>query len=89
MTDLNPTAQNPPHDCEKVIKQIELALDGQLTNVEEQNLLHSLEECNYCMSKYKIEKSFKDLIISSIKKKCAPQYLIDQIKGLVANQFKA
>jgi len=90
MTDANSTTQNiPPHDCDKVMKQIELALDGQLNTVEEQQLLRSLEECNYCMKKYHIEKSFKDLIISSIKKKCAPQYLIDQIKSLISTQFKA
>jgi anti-sigma factor (TIGR02949 family) len=90
MTDLNTSPQNhPPHDCDKVIKQIELALDGQLSDSEEKQLVHSLEECNYCMKKYNIEKSFKELIIASIKKKCAPQNLIDQIKGLVSGQFKA
>lgn len=89
MTDLNSPTQNMAHDCDKVMKQIELALDGQLSPTEEQQLVHSLEECNYCMKKYNIEKSFKDLIITSIKKRCAPQNLIDQIKNIVSSQFKA
>ncbi len=89
MKDQNSTPQNLPHDCDKVMRQIELALDGQLSTNEEQQLVHSLEECNYCMNKYKIEKSFKDLIIASIKKKCVPPQLIDQIKSIIATQFRA
>ena len=86
MTEQTSTTQSPPHDCDKVIKQIELALDGQLSTTEEQQLVVSLEQCNYCMSKYNIEKSFKDLIIASIKKRCAPQQLIDRIRGMISGQ---
>jgi len=89
MTETTTSMQNAPHDCDKVMKQIELALDGQLKATDEQQLLKSLEDCNYCMNKYHIEKSFKELIISSIKKKCAPQNLIDQIKSIISTQFKA
>jgi len=89
MTEQHSATQKLPHDCDKVIKQIELALDGQLNVQEEQMLIISLEECNYCMSKYKIEKSFKDLIIASIKKRCAPPQLLDRIKVLISGRPQA
>ena len=59
-----------PADCEAVMKKVQLALDGELTTDEEKIFLGEVENCNCCLEKYNIERSFKDFLIKKIEKKC-------------------
>lgn len=57
--------ENSPYteeECEEIIKQLEELLDGALPPDEQQKVLNRIENCEYCLEQYKIEKSFRQAL---------------------------
>jgi anti-sigma factor (TIGR02949 family) len=71
------------HNCKALLEKVILALDGELTTAEEQQLLKEVEECPSCFKKYHIEKSFKDFLASKIERKCASPQCIESIRARI------
>jgi mycothiol system anti-sigma-R factor len=66
------------HKCDETLAKVILALDGELSNAEEQQLLADINDCSYCLEKYNIEKVFKEFLANKMQKKpCAESVKTD------------
>ena len=79
------TASGRKHDCKNTLEKVQLALDNELTEIEEKQLLDEINNCSYCLEKYEIEQSFKKYLCNKVKRHpCNPQ-LADQIRNSINN----
>jgi mycothiol system anti-sigma-R factor len=69
------------HKCDETLAKVILALDGELSNAEEKQLLTALNECSYCLEKYNIEKEFKEFLSKKMEKKPCADSLKTDIKN--------
>lgn len=74
------TKSEENHSCDDVIKRVYLYLDGELKGDEEKEFMWQINHCNSCFEKYKIEKKFKEYIISKAFSKKISTQLISTIK---------
>jgi anti-sigma factor (TIGR02949 family) len=49
-------------ECEEIIAQLEMLLDGELDPEKEKQVAKMVEDCEYCMEQYNIERKFRKLI---------------------------
>jgi hypothetical protein len=71
------------HDCMETLKQVRLALDGELSAEEEIFLMTSLDDCSGCLDRYNIEKDFKIFLQKKIEKRCCTESLKESIKAII------
>jgi mycothiol system anti-sigma-R factor len=69
------------HKCDETLAMVILALDGELSNAEEQQLVTALGNCTHCMEKYNIEKAFKEFLSKKVEKKGCADSLKSEIKN--------
>ena len=69
-----------PHNCDKILSKVFLALDGELTSEEEIFFLKEINQCEGCLEKYKIEKSFKEFLSMKVRKECCFETLAQNIR---------
>ena len=69
-----------PHQCDQIMSKVILSLDGALSSDEEKQFLDELNQCSCCLSKYEIEKSFKEFLAQKATKSCCFETLADSIK---------
>ena len=74
---------NENHNCDNVIKRVYLYLDGELDQNEVKEFMWQIEHCNSCFEKYKIEKNFKEYIVSKALNKTISSELIASIKDKI------
>ena len=60
------------HNCMKTLKNLQTLLDGELTKVEEDQLIEEINKCPECLKHYKVEQSFKDFVKHRCRKKVDP-----------------
>ena len=71
------------NNCEETLKKVMLALDGELSEEEEQIFLMHINCCNHCLEKFNIERSFKEFLTEKIARKPVPTQLIVQIRSRI------
>lgn len=71
------------HNCEEIMSKVILSLDGALSPSEEKQFLEELKKCSCCLSKYEIEKSFKDFLAQKANKSCCFETLASSIKSKI------
>ena len=73
-------------DCDEVLREIELYLDGELVETECVQIEHHLTGCGSCLQR----KEFRVSLRALVAKKCggdpAPTDLLERIKGLLAKE---
>lgn len=74
----------PKEKCQALFDQMILALDGNLSNHEEKQLLSEIDKHPCCFEKMNIEKSFRDFLCNKITRKEVPIELVSSIKTKVA-----
>jgi hypothetical protein len=74
------------NNCNRLMKLVSIALDGGMTPAEEQHFLEEISKCNYCLSRFEIEKSFKQFLQTKVDKKPVSQNCIDSIKAKINGQ---
>lgn len=74
-------------ECKKVLKLLQVILDGEATKSEEEFFFQNLEKCPNCIDCYENEKQLREAIKNKSKKREVPQDLIDciqnKIKGII------
>ena len=75
--------QLPKEKCQALFDQVIQALDGNLTEHEELELLDEIQKYPCCFEKMNMEKSFKNFISTKLTRKEVPIELITSIKDKV------
>lgn len=68
------------------MKLVSIALDGGMSPSEEQHFLEEISKCDYCLTRFEIEKSFKQFLQTKVNKKPVSQSCIDSIKAKLNGQ---
>jgi hypothetical protein len=65
------------HDCQDVVTQFNLLLDGALNPKQEQDVMCELQRCIHCLEEYNLEDKFRDFVKKRVDKKtCSSQFII-------------
>lgn len=77
-------------ECEEIIAKLEMLLDGELDPEKEKEVAKMVEDCEYCMEQYNIERKFRKLIkngLGSVKiSGNLAAGIMDRIKALAAGR---
>lgn len=73
----------PKEKCQALFDKVIQALDGNLTNEQEQHLLREIEKHPCCFEKMNMEKSFKEFLCNKLTRKEVPLELVASIKDKV------
>lgn len=65
-------------DCDKVIRELELYLDGETVESVESLIARHLQDCPPCLDRAEFERRLRAVIASKCTD-CAPPYLHEQI----------
>lgn len=70
-------------ECEEIIAKLEQLLDGEMDQAQEKSVLEMVNNCQYCLEQYNIEKSFRKLIKNGISSVLYSSSLIFNIKSKI------
>ena len=70
-------------ECEEIIDKLEQLLDGELDVDREKDFLEKVNNCQYCLEQYKIEKSFRSLIKKGFQNVQLSSDLVQTIKAKI------
>ncbi len=68
------------------MKLVSIALDGGMTPAEEQHFLEEISKCDYCLTRFEIEKTFKQFLQTKVNKKPVSENCINAIKAKINGQ---
>lgn len=68
------------HDCQDVVTQFNLLLDGALNAKEEQDVMCELQRCLHCLEEYNLEEKYRVFIREKFDKKNCSESLVQRIK---------
>lgn len=78
--------QHPPHNCNELISEISLLLDGELNRHAEQQLLDEIDSCSKCKQYYNNHVAYKKTVSQKLTRmSCGEDFkeaLIAKIRGL-------
>lgn len=80
---LKAKSQEKVFNCKDTLKNVMMALDGELSSDEEKAFLAHVNHCSRCLEKYEIEKSFKQFLTEKILRHHIPDQLVDQIRSRI------
>ncbi|MDW8333982.1 MAG: hypothetical protein RMM53_07180 [Bacteroidia bacterium] len=77
-------------ECEEIIAKLELLLDGELDPEKQEEVVKMIEECEYCMEQYNIERKLRRIIKNGSRKVDSPGNLVsgimERIKALAGKR---
>lgn len=68
-------------DCNKTLEELQLFLDGELTDDEREHVLEHLEECLDCFHAFDFEAELKQVIARKCSNDTMPADLLARIRG--------
>ena len=77
------------NECTELLRKVELALDGELTQDQEKKLFNDLEHNPWCLDVYNIEKCFKDFLCEKIERKTVDQNTVQCIREKIQTEGEA
>ena len=69
-------------DCERVLRQIELYLDGELVGVERVEIERHLEGCDPCSGHSAFQQRLKEMLRAKCGCDSVPDALVERIRSL-------
>lgn len=69
-----------PHDCNKVVQKMYLAIDGELTTDEMKEFLFELDRCSCCFRSFEQEKAFRAYLTSKIERRSMPDSALQKLR---------
>ena len=72
-------------ECEEIISKLELLLDGELDPEKQKEVEEMVNDCEYCLEQYKIEKSFRKLLKSGFSSLMDSNGLLSSIKQKISS----
>ena len=77
---------NKNHDCQDVVTQFNLMLDGALNQKEEQTVMCELQRCMHCLEEYNLEEKYRLFVKDRVEKKCASGEFISRLKDCMKGE---
>jgi len=74
------------HDCQDVVTQFNLLLDGALNPKEEQEVICELQRCLHCLEEYNLEEKYRNFIKNKVGKKGCSESLLQKIKNCMQGE---
>ena len=71
-------------DCERVLKQIELYLDGELVGVERVEIERHLGECSPCSGHSEFQRRLKEMLRAKCGCNDVPAELLERVRAMVS-----
>ncbi len=68
-------------ECDDIIRKLEAMLDGDQDVTQDKDFMEKVNNCEYCLEQYEIEKSFKELVKAKLKGLVVSNSLIQSIKS--------
>ncbi|HAP01445.1 MAG TPA: hypothetical protein DCQ93_05910 [Bacteroidetes bacterium] len=75
------------HNCERMMRQVMLLLDGELSEKQEQDFLTEVKICPHCLESFQMEKAYKEFLFSKVEKKKLPSQTIEDMKMKIRSQL--
>ena len=75
-------------DCEHVLRQIELYLDGELVGVERVEIERHLGECSPCSGHSDFQRSLKEMLRAKCGCDQVPAELIERIRAITVTMHE-
>ncbi|MGZ8626387.1 MAG: mycothiol system anti-sigma-R factor [Actinomycetota bacterium] len=72
-----------PTDCEHVLRQIELFLDGELVGVQRLEIERHLGECSPCHGRSEFQRRLKELVRAKCGCDDVPVELLERVRALL------
>lgn len=76
-------------DCRKVIENLYLLLDRELSEMECRDLDAHIEACRECFGRYGVEREFKELIHRVCSEEEVPAALVERIRSTLRREASA
>lgn len=73
----------PPHNCNELIKDISLLLDGELDRHSENILMEEIEKCPVCSQYYKSHSSYKMNVSQKVTRMCCGDNLKEALRSKI------
>lgn len=73
----------PPHNCNELIKDISLLLDGELDRHAENTLREEIEKCQTCKQYYNSHAAYKKNVSQKVARMCCGEDLKDSIRSKI------
>jgi mycothiol system anti-sigma-R factor len=73
-------------DCDQTISDLELFLDGELSDEKRQHVLDHLDECMECFHTYDLQAELKQIIAAKCANEPLPAGLMDRIRQSLSNE---
>lgn len=70
-------------ECDSIISKLEDMLDGQLDPNQQDEVQKMVDECEYCLEQYNIERSLRKLVKDGFKNIMVSNKLVDSIKNAI------
>ena len=77
-----------PTECEHVLRQIELYLDGELVGVERVEIERHLGECSPCHGHSEFQRRLKEMLRAKCGCNEIPVELIERVRALVSSPHR-
>jgi anti-sigma factor (TIGR02949 family) len=81
-----PDSPYSEEECQEIIQKLEALLDGELQPEQQQEIVEMVNNCEYCLEQYKLEKSLRQIIKdgfnSLIMNKSLVSSIRDRIRGV-------
>jgi anti-sigma factor (TIGR02949 family) len=70
-------------DCERVLRILDMIIDGESATREVDYFFKHLESCKPCFDSHQRQQQLKSLIKGNVKRKTVPANLVSSIKALI------
>jgi anti-sigma factor (TIGR02949 family) len=67
-------------ECDEIISKLEQLLDGELNGEKKKEVVEMVNNCEYCLEQYRIEKSLRNLIRKGFSNLMMGNSLVNSIK---------
>lgn len=69
------------HNCDEVVQQFQLLIDGELNPKQEQEVMCELQRCIHCLEHYNLDKRFKEFLQTKVERKCVTTSFFQKLKN--------
>lgn len=73
----------PPHNCNKLITEISLLLDGELDRHSENILLEEIKKCETCTQYYNNHAAYKKHVSQKFTRMCCGDHIKEELKAKI------
>lgn len=70
-------------ECDEIITKLEQLLDGEMDDQNQEEVLEMINNCQYCLEQYNIEKSIRGLVKNGIKNFRVSGNLLNTIRNRI------